>query len=68
VPRAEAEAAREEARAASLEAERLRRLVGNMVPRAEMETSTPSLVLCFSGPRTFDKARTSGSDDSINLE
>jgi hypothetical protein len=47
VPRAEAEAAREEARAASLEAERLRRLVGNMVPRAEMEASTPSLVLCF---------------------
>jgi uncharacterized membrane protein YqiK len=37
VPRGEAEAAREEARAALLEAERLRRLAEGMVPRAEME-------------------------------
>jgi nitrogen-specific signal transduction histidine kinase len=37
VPLCEAEALREDARLASLEAERLRRLVERMVPRAEME-------------------------------
>jgi hypothetical protein len=41
----EVEAAREEARAASLEVERLRRLAEGMVPRAEMEVRI-SLMFC----------------------